>query len=259
MTLTQNSNTSLITQINAGNLIGVIGGLHSDFTKVVGESIPVKQLINLGAYPNQIEASIALLISKFAKMLSVGGNLKEGQSVEIAKMLLEEYPTMSLDDFNLMLSRGVRGRYGEIFRFDVAVIFGWAGQYMEEWAEEKERQLAKLKSPPVETEWPESNAIPRPDIDEAINEFLNNLKDSKVKSMPSLTRDEIRQEGQSEPPRKKAIGRPSTPEEYVRKWQLKQEWIKLFTESDGGDGFKVKEGSPSFEEWMNEQLKTKTI
>lgn len=245
--LMQNLSTSLVTQINDGNLIGVIGGLESDFSKVVSQSIPTKQLINQGARANQIEAAIALLISKFAKMLSVGGNLKEGQSVEIAKMLLEEYPTMSLDDFNLMLSRGVRGRYGEIFRFDVAIIFGWAGQYMEEWAEEKERQLAKAKNKLYEK--PEPNAIPRPDVDKEINELLEKLKDSKVNAVPKLTREEIRAEGRETPPRKKAAAYIPNPELIILH-ERKMQWIRECTESDGGDGWKLKEGSPTFEAWL---------
>lgn len=215
--------------------------------------------MNEGYSHQTIEGALAARIVEASSMLHIGGNLGSGESIKIAKMLIQEYPTSSLEDFTLMLQRGIIGRYGKVFGFDISVVFGWMGYYMEDWAEEKERQLAKLKSPPVEIERPESNAIPRPDIDETINELLNKLKDSKVKSMPSLTREEIRQEGQSEPPRKKAIARPSTPQEYVQKWQRKQEWIKLFTESDGGDGWKVKEGSPSFDTWMNEQLKTKTI
>lgn len=232
MTLTQNSNSSLT------------------ISKAVSDSKPVKQLINEGFSQATIEGALAARIAEAASMLHIGGNLASGESIKIAQMLIEEYPTASLEDFTIMLKRGITGRYNDkLLGFDVSIVFGWMGMYMEEWAEEKERQLAKSKNQLYEK--PEPNAIPRPDIDKAINEFLDNLKDSKVKSMPQLSRDEIRQEGQSEPPIKKAISRPSTPEEYVRKWELKQEWIKLFTESDGGDGWKIKEGSPSLEDYIS--------
>lgn len=234
LTLTQNSSSSLT------------------ISKAVSDSKPVKQLINEGFSQATIEGALAARIAEAASMLHIGGNLASGESIKIAQMLISEYPTSSLEDFTLMLQRGIIGRYGKVFGFDISVVFGWMGYYMEDWAEEKERQLAKLKSPPVEIERPEPNAIPRPDIDKAINEFLDNLKDSKVKSMPQLSRDEIRHEGQSEPPIKKAISRPSTPEEYVRKWELKQQWIKLFTESDGGDGWKIKEGSPNLEDYIKQ-------
>jgi hypothetical protein len=215
---------------------------------VVGESTPIRQLINQGAQVNQIEAGIAILISKYAKMLSVGGNLKEGQSVEIAKMLVEEYPLMSLDDFNIMLSRGVRGRYGEIFRFDVAVIFGWAGEYQAEWAEENERQWSKKKGD-LKTAIEE---IPQSDkVDELLNAFLKQLKEQSdgMKSVPRLTPQEIRKEGQAEAPRPKAHAYITDPEKIVMH-QKKMQWARECTESVGGDGWQLKEGCFSFDEWL---------
>lgn len=253
MIQTQNSNISLITQINSGNLLGAITALTSDLTKSVAESVPVKQLINHGAKVNQIEAALAILIAKFAKMLSVGGNLKEGHSIEIAKMLIEEYPTSSLDDFQIMLSRGVRGRYGEIFRFDVAVIFGWMSDYMEEWAEEKERQLAKEKGK-QKTTIEEFKEVEPEKVDAMLNELLSKLKDEKdgMKSVPQLTPQEIKKEGQIEPPRKKAHSYIPNPSNVIMHHK-KMEWIRLYTESDGGDGFKIKDGAPTFEEWTKQQ------
>lgn len=232
----------------------IVGGLSASISDAL-QAPPIRQLINLGASREGIEQVLAVMVSKYAHMLHIGGTIGPHEPMTIARMLIQEYPLCSLDDFNVMFTRGVTGRYGKVMGFDISIIFFWASEYQVEWAEVREQMIDKLIEPEPETkpERPESNAIPRPDIDKEINELLDNLKDSKVKPMPSLTREEIRREGQSEPPRKKAIGRPSTPQEYVEKWKRKQEWIKLFTESDGGDGWKLKEGAPSFETWIAEK------
>jgi len=109
----QASKLSKITQLNTGDYKTVLNALQPTIEKTVADSIPLKELINLGAKEPHMVTTIALLIRKYAEFLSVGGNLKPGQEVEISKMLLEEYPTASLDDFDLMLKRGVMGRYSE--------------------------------------------------------------------------------------------------------------------------------------------------
>jgi len=242
---------SLITSLNTGNrevIAASLQALQATIEKSVAESTPIRQLINSGVKEAYLVAAVGMLITKYASLLSVGGNLKAGQEVEIAKMLLEEYPTASLDDFNLCLSRGTRGRYDEIFRFDVAVIFAWMQAYMEEWAEENERQWAKKKGD-LKTaieELPQSEKV-----DELLNNFLAQLKDGKdkMREMPKLTPHEIRKEGQAEPPRKKATASAqylTTPEQAEQRL-LKIEYGRLFTDLHTG---KVKEGSPTFEDFF---------
>jgi len=170
-------------------------------SKAVSDSKPVKQLINEGYSQKTIEGALAARILEASSMLHIGGNLTPHEPVTIAQMLIQEYPTSSMEDFTLMLQRGIIGRYGKIYGFDISVVFGWMGMYMEEWAEERERQLAKEKNKLYEQ--PEPNAIPRPDIDKLLNDFKETLRDSRVKSTPQLTPEEIRKEGQSTP-RKKA-------------------------------------------------------
>lgn len=191
----QQKTQSLITSLRTGNYKTAIESLQSTIDKSVSDSMPVKQLINSGAKESDLVAMVAILITKYASMLSVGGNIKVGHEIEIAKMLIEEYPLNSLDDFNIILSRGIRGKYGEIFRFDVAVIFSWALAYQNEWAEEKEKQLAKERSKlsemiePKEGEWSQETT-------KLVREFQEKLKDATMKSIPKLTQQEIKQEGQ---------------------------------------------------------------
>lgn len=251
--LTEQKTASLITSLNTGNYATAIKALTSDLSVSVTQSTPTRQLINSGAKEPHLVATLAMIVTKYASMLTVGGNLKAGHEIEIAKMLIEEYPTASLDDFQIMFSRGVRGRYGEIFRFDVAVIFAWMSGYMEEWAEEKERQLAKERGQ-HKTAIEEIKEAEPEKVDAMLNELLGKLKEDKggMKSVPQLTKKEIREEGQSEPPRKKAAASAQylTTPEQARLKDLKIEWARLHTDLYTG---KVKEGSPSFQEWSKEK------
>lgn len=208
MTLIQNSNLSL------------------SISKAVSQSVPVKQLINEGYSQTTIEGALSARILEASSLLHIGGNLSSGQPLKIAQMLIMEYPTSSLDDFSLMLQRGVTGRYGKVFGFDISVVFDWMGQFMDEWAEEKERQLAKEKNriaQIVESEPGEWST----EFKEQFSKFMEGLQDGKMKSMPRLTRDEIRKEGQNEPPRKEAAKYIPNPENVIIN-QKKIEWSRKY-------------------------------
>lgn len=170
-------------------------------SKAVSEGKPVRQLMNEGFPQKTIEGALAARILEASSMLHIGGNLNPQEPVKIAQMLIHEYPTSSIEDFTLMLQRGIIGRYGKVFGLDISVVFGWMAMYQDEWAEEKERQLAKEKNKTIEHE---PNAFAPPDIDEEINQLLEKLKESKVTGVTRLTDEEIKEEGQSRPPKKKA-------------------------------------------------------
>lgn len=190
-------------------------------------------------------------------MLHIGSNLLPHEPITISQMLIDEYPTASIEDFDLMLKRGVMGRYSEkTLGFDVSVIFGWMAKYMEEWAEEKERQLAKDKNKIIEETDPQPNGIERHDIDKLLNDFKETLRDSKIKSVPNLTKEEIKREGQSTPEHK-AESMAKTDwayrEHLEQQHRLKVEYGKLFTETNYNGTWKLKEGSPTFEQWAKNQ------
>lgn len=218
-------------------------------SKAVSVSKPVQQLINEGYSQQTIEGALAARITEAASMLHIGGNLASGESIKIAVMLISEYPTNSLEDFTLMLQRGIIGRYGKVFGFDISVVFGWMGMYLEEWAEEKERQLAKEKNKLSESIQPQPGQW-SPETEAMIKSFQGWLASTDQKyHVPQLTKQEIRKEGKSTPPQRKSMAYIPNPE-LVIQHQKKMQWINECTEPDGGDGWKMKEGALSFEEWM---------
>ena len=177
-------------------------------TTAVAISKPVKQLLNEGLSVQSVVQQVSLRISKYASMLHIGGSLLPHEPVTIAQMLIDEYPTASIEDFDLMLKRGIMGRYSEkTLGFDVSVIFGWMQKFMEEWAEEKERQLTKEKNKLAESIEPAKGDW-SPETEKLVREFQEMLRGGNVKSVPILSQEEIRKEGQSTPPKRKGHAKP---------------------------------------------------
>jgi hypothetical protein len=172
---------------------------------------PVSVLINAGADPVNIVACLAAEIARCANMLTVGGNLRQGQSIEIAKELIGEFPNESLEDFCYCLRAGIKGAYGEIFRFDMMVIVGWFRGYGNEGDEDfkpgylhekyelKVRLLMEEKDnfyTPIE----KKTDLRNPEIHQ---QWLNKLKEavgsSIVKRVPDLSEQEKKHEGKEKP------------------------------------------------------------
>lgn len=118
--------------------------------ELVIERPAVSALINSGLPKENIEACLAIEIAKCANMLTVGGNLRQGQSLEIAKELIATYPNESLEDFCYCLRNGIKGRYsdpGKTFRFDILVIFEWFKAYQDEKYQAIEEKMMREKDP----------------------------------------------------------------------------------------------------------------
>lgn len=166
---------------------------------------PVKELLNHGAKINDLEACLAIEITRTASMLSVGGNLKQGQSLEIAGALIREFPNESLQDFCLCLKRGLLGKYmidgkSDIYRFDILVICNWMKAYLEEKYQVVEDELMNEK---------ESShfVLPEKKIDsEEHQKWLDKLKEAvkpmeknKIPSLPQEIIDETGEENYRAP------------------------------------------------------------
>jgi hypothetical protein len=216
------------------------GVIISDLRRSVRDAIQspsFNQLVHSGANVEQIENLLAVLLVKYSGMLSVGGNLKPGQSVEIAKNILEDWPTMSLDDFNILLSNGVKGKYnepGKLFRFDIAVVYEWIGAYQDEYCQVVE-SMPKQKSA--------LEMLPDEELAK-IQEVITKAPDRIV--LP-LTEADIKREGQEKPI--KPVYKP-TDASYLRMVELKAEYGR--THCDLHTGKKLP-SSPDFDTWLNEK------
>jgi hypothetical protein len=199
--LTHRQQSVLSTEINnLANHPQIINGLKRTIKEaMVGPSF--FQLIASGSNRIGIEQLLALLIAKYANMLSVGGNVKPDNLMEYAKNILNDWPTMSLDDMNVLLSNGVKGRYNEkgIIRFDISVIYDWISKYQDEWAAEQERQSAKYQSEinaGIQTMLSQTN----PETEKMVDEFLEKISD--FKKVPALSDEQIWDLGRPDRPKK---------------------------------------------------------
>lgn len=143
------SNVSLITQkaeevSNRLQLVTLEEALESTPMSTLEKTIPAERILG----------QIFFEVKRASRMLNLNDQLtiKDEQLPEIAIMILEEFPHESLEDISLCMRRGCTGRYGKIYRFDIAIIFEWMRLYLFDKAEARERQLKLEKKVEVEKE-----------------------------------------------------------------------------------------------------------
>lgn len=235
MTQNQKSSLSILAQeINDPfKHASIIGDLSLSIKQSI-ESPSFNQMIHSGANKEQIENLLAVLIVKYSGMLSVGGNLRQGQAIEIAKSVIIDNPSMSLDDFNILLSNGVKGRYnepGKLFRFDISVIYDWIRAYQEEFWEVKENAPKQKTALELAT----------PEVVSQIQEVIMKAPDRIV--MP-LTEQDIKREGREKPIKPKYV---PPDREFIVMQELRKQYARECTNLHTG---RVIEGQPSFDEWL---------
>lgn len=218
---------------NPKNHPAILEALQTSIKKAI-DSPSFNQLIHSGANEKETAQLLAVLISKYANMLTVGGNLRPEHPLQFAKEIISDWPTMSLDDFNILLSNGVKGRYGQIFRFDIEVIYSWISAYQDEYWEVKEN----LPKQPSSLEMLS---------DERLNELGEIIATSEVKPILPLTEKDIRLEGQEQPKKPVYV---SPDESYLELQRLKAEYGRTCRDLHTG---RPLPGKPeTFEEWLKE-------
>lgn len=220
-----------------------IGHFLANVPKTIEQALerpPISDLIRNGAKQNVIEATLAAEIMKCSNMLTVGGNLREGQALQIAIQLIADFPNESLEDFCLCLRRGIKGHYGPIYRFDVMVIYTWMkgiddrDKHIPGYLDEKyEAMEAKLMQEKEELYKPVKLEAPDPDKHQ---QWLDKLKSVVApmdgRKIPPLTDEDIKQEGQEKP---KPKTHPVTTLSQARKHELHLEWIRQNFDTYTGD------------------------
>lgn len=227
------------------------------------ERPPISDLIRNGANQNVIEATLAAEIMKVSNMLAVGGNLRQGQALQIAIQLIADFPNESLEDFCLCLRRGIKGTYGPIYRFDVMVIYGWmtgtddgkkhTPGYLDEKYEAMEAKLMQEKDELYKPVKVDPKEAPDP---EKHQQWLDKLKAEVAKldekKIPPLTEIDVREEGQEKP---KPKLHPVTTASQARKHELHLEWMRQNFDTYTGDKLPTWKPEPEWIEGLSENEK----
>jgi len=98
-------------------------------------SNPTASLATLKMYrgEDKMLATLCALIMRANEMLNVGKAMSDWQVKETAKLIFDEYYFLTVADFKVCFSNGVRGKYGQIFdRIDSNVIFHWLAEHCDE-------------------------------------------------------------------------------------------------------------------------------
>ncbi len=202
---------------------------------------PIQQLLNQGQKKGILEAIISLLIIKASHSLSVSGNLKQGQADQIAKQIIADYPLLSIEDINLLLSNGIKGKYGEIYRMDISVIYSWIRSYEEEKAEyiEEKRLLNEKKQVEIK------DVAYDPLNDAIINDFLDKLASAGgMRKVPKVTKEELYDDGKIKA-KSAGIKFGSQHDNWIR--DMKILWAKDNTDLYTG---RLIPGAIDFETWL---------
>lgn len=183
-----------------------------------------------------VEVAIDTALTKLVGSLNLKWNLNDSQIKQIVEDLVDKYPHETVEDFILVFKKARQNEFGEIYRLDSAVIFGWMEYYLEEKYSVLEKQLEN-----------EKKEYYKPPDKVAETDRLKQWKDSidaiTVKARIPLTDEDIKAEGQEKP--KKALQHPSTPKSYHEQHEKHLRYIKA--------NYDIHTGKPIKDVWMKEE------
>jgi len=225
------------------NFNAIIGDLKRSIPEAI-DSTPLREIIVSGASKSELEAIVAILVLKASHTLSVGGNLKQGGAAEIAREVLHDYPLLSLDDINILLTNGCKGKYGQVFRFDLSVVFDWIRMYEDEkgaYIEHVHRhQKAEEMAPNAKEMTPETQ--------ELVNDFMRKLlAEGGMRGVSPVDYEDLMEA--KKPLKKKSVSqgvRYATWDE-LENLEYKLQWARECTDLHTGD---LKSGMPTYQEWL---------
>lgn len=170
--------------------------------------------------PKEIKSVLDLAVMDLALNLNLGNTVNDFQVKNIVEDLLHEFPNESIEDFLLVFKNARHGHYGTIYRLDIAVIFQWVRQHLEEkyivlednLMNEKENEYRSYKFEGKQQPNPDGS-MPSIDVDKLLAEYLESIKRVQMKVPMPLTKKQIIEEGGEKPKAKKYVS-PSV--EYVK-------------------------------------------
>jgi hypothetical protein len=166
--------------------------------KIVDSALPISILkANVGN--KAVSQALDVQLSKLVLHLNLKWNLSDFQVSQIVEDLLEKYPHESIEDFILVFKRARMGEFGELFRLDGAVIFGWMNIYLEEKYAVIENKLHSEK----DTIYSPAEVIPS-NVDWH-KKWLDEITSFPTRAIIPMSEEEMELKGQERPVKPKYV------------------------------------------------------
>jgi hypothetical protein len=112
--------------------------------KIVKDAVPLCELRRtIGNKP--VAQAIDIQLTRLVASMNLKWNLSDGQIQQIVEDLIDKFPNETVEDFILIFKKARQNEFGEIYRLDSAVIFGWVEKYLDEKYQVLESILMKEK------------------------------------------------------------------------------------------------------------------
>lgn len=190
---------------------------------IIDNAIPIREVIKAMGLVN-VARALDIQLTRLVANLNLKWNLNDLQIKTIVEDLIEKFQNESIEDFVMVFKKARHGEYGELFRLDSAVIFGWMDKYLDEKYQVIENNLMKEKEnhmysvPPL----PE----PSPDTDKWMAEWLESVGKVETKAIAPMSKREIMEEGKVVPKPKIYNNVVTGSAEYYESKEMHFRWIR---------------------------------
>jgi DNA primase large subunit len=112
--------------------------------KIVKDAVPLCELRRtIGNKP--VAQAIDIQLTRLVASMNLKWNLSDSQIQQIVEDLIDKFPNETVEDFIMIFKKARQNEFGEIYRLDSAVIFGWVEKYLDEKYQVLESILMKEK------------------------------------------------------------------------------------------------------------------
>lgn len=174
-------------------------------SKIVDTAVPMS-VVSHNVNPGDLERSLDIQLTRLVQSLNLKWNIEPPQIKLIVEDLIEKYKHEALEDFILIFKKARQNEFGEIYRLDSAVVFGWVDKYLDEKYKVVESKLREEKdtwkneSIRTQSDWLQlwKEAIEKTDAEGGPTRTLS-LNLTTLSNVRAMTPSEIEKEGQEKP------------------------------------------------------------
>lgn len=213
LTLKQRSTDLMATVNDSAKLVKFERWLN--VRAIIETALPISE-VKRNVEPGDVERSIDIALTRLNESLNLKWKLNSGQIETLVNDLVDKYPHETVEDFILLFRKARQNEFGEIYRLDSAVIFGWMEYYLEEKYSIWDKQLDNEKQ--------EYHKLPDKIAEtDRLKQWKASIDAIETKTILPLTDKEVLTEGQERPKKERY---PSTSESEVLKKERHIEWIR---------------------------------